>query len=271
VKALVHNRDLPRSFPERGVAPVRGDVRLPATLAPSMDGCDTVIQLVGVIAEKRGASFYQVHYLGTLNAVEAALQAGVKRYLHMSALGVRDDASRSSRYHSTKLMAERYVMVSGLDYTILRPSVIFGPRDAFINMLARMIKFLPVVPVIGPGNGRLQPIWVDDVAACFTRALSKPSSVGKIYELGGPSQYTFNELIDTVANSMGKKRSKVHIPLPLVRPIAAAMEFALPKPPLTRDQIKMLQQDNVCDNTPMINELGVRPAPLEEIMPGYLK
>jgi uncharacterized protein YbjT (DUF2867 family) len=246
---------------------VRGSVLNPATLASTMEECDAAIHLVGIIAEKRKASFYQVHYLGAVNTVEAALAAGVKRFLLMSALGVRADAA--SRYHRTKWMAEKYLMSAGLDYTIMRPSVIFGKGDAFINMIARMVRFSPFVPVIGPGHGRLQPIWQDDVSACFVRALSNQRTVGKVYELGGPTQYTFNELVEAVAKLLGKKGRLLHVPLSFARPTAALMEVFLPKPLLTRDQLTMLSEPNVCDIGPMTDELGVRPAALEDVFPRY--
>jgi NADH dehydrogenase len=232
-----------------------------------MEGCDAAIHLVGRIVEKRKASFYQVHYLGAVNVIEAARAAGVNRFLLMSALGVRSEAA--SLYHRTKWMAEKYLRSSDLDYTIMRPSVIFGADDAFINMLVRMTKFLPIVPVMGPGNGELQPIWREDVAACFVRALSTPEAVGKIYELGGPKQYTFNELLETVASLVGRKSRRLHVPLSLARPVAALMETILPNPPLTRDQLTMLEEPNVCDISLMVNELGVKPAALERVFSSY--
>lgn len=267
VRALVHRRQLPPSFPSRGVTLVRGNVLSQATLASTMENCDAAIHLVGIIVQKRKASFYQVHYLGAVNAIEAAAAAGVKRFLLMSALGVRPEAV--SLYHRTKWMAEQHLRSSALDYTIMRPSVIFGREDAFVNLLARMARSSPLVPVMGPGNGQLQPIWQEDVATCFVRALSEPGTVGKVYELGGPRQYTFNELSESVAKLVGRRTYRLHIPLSLARPVAALMELLLPKPPLTRDQLTMLAERNICDISPMVNELGVRPAALEDVFPTY--
>jgi NADH dehydrogenase len=166
-------------------------------------------------------------------------------------------------------MAEKHLRSSDLDYTIMRPSVIFGKEDAFINQLARMTRYSPLVPVVGPGNGRLQPIWQEDVTACFVRSLSEPGAIGKIYDLGGPKQYTFNELMETVARLLGVRRRLLHIPLSVARPAAAAMELLLPRPPLTRDQLTMLAEPNICDISTMSEELGVRPAALEDVFSSY--
>jgi uncharacterized protein YbjT (DUF2867 family) len=267
VRALAHRTHVPESSPRQGVTIVRGDVLNPATLASSMEECDAAIHLVGIIAERRRASFYQVHYLGAVNAVEAALASGIRRFLLMSALGVRPDAA--SRYHQTKWMAERYLASSGMDYTIMRPSVIFGKNGGLINLLARMVRLSPITPVPGPGRGKMQPIWQEDVSACFVRALAESRAVGKIYELGGPKQYTYNELLETLAKLLGRKSRRLHIPLSLLRPLATAMEVFVPKPPLTRDQLIMLAEPNVCDITPMVDELGVRPAALEDVFLTY--
>jgi len=267
VRALVHRGQLPRSFPDSGVTVVRGNVLDPAALESSMEECDAAIHLVGIIVEKRKASFYQIHYLGAVNAVEAARAAGVRRFLLMSALGAKSDAA--TPYFRTKWMAEEYLRTGGMDYTIMRPSIIFGKDDSLVNLLARMARYLPFVPVMGPGNGRLQPVWLEDVATCFVRALEKQEAVGKAYDLGGPKQYTFNELLDAVAGLVGKKSRRVHIPLSVARPAAAAMELLLPKPPITRDQITMLEQSNICDISSMTDELGVEPSALEDAFPDY--
>jgi NADH dehydrogenase len=267
VRALVHRGRLPRSFLSKGVTVVRGSVLDPATLESTMEECDAAIHLVGIIVEKRKASFYQIHYLGAVNAVEAARAAGVKRFLLMSALGAKSDAA--TPYFRTKWMAEEYLRSGDMDYTIMRPSIIFGKDDSFVNLLVRMTRYLPFVPVMGPGDGRLQPVWLEDVAACFVRALEKRESGGKTYDLGGPRQYTFNELLDAVAGLIGKKGRRVHVPLSVARPAAAVMELLLPKPPITRDQITMLEQSNICDISPMVNELGVEPSALEEAFLEY--
>ncbi len=245
-----------------------GDILDPGSLAHAAAGCDAVIHLVGIIFERRGASFEQVHVEGTRNVLAAAKQAGAGRFVHMSALGTRSGAA--SAYHRTKWDAEEDVRASGLEYTIFRPSTIYGPGGEFIDMLARQVRMLPVVPVIGNGRYRMQPISVFDVAACFADCLSKAAAVNRVYEIGGPEAISYNELIDAICRVMGKRRLKAHIPVALVKPVAWLSELIMPKPLLTMDQLKMLLGDNVCDITAMREELGVEPARLAEALPAAL-
>jgi NADH dehydrogenase len=181
------------------------------------------------------------------NVVDAARGGGVRRHLQMSALGTRPDAT--SLYHRTKYRGEEHVRGSGLDWTIFRPSIISGPRDAFVNMLAGYIRTYPAVPVIGDGRYRLQPISADDVARCFAMALDMPETIGQTYELCGPDRFTYNELLDTIGRVLGKSRV-VKLPNPLcvmklVVPLLQGFSFF----PITMDQIAMLVEENICDGS----------------------
>jgi NADH dehydrogenase len=181
----------------------------------------------------------------TANMLAAATQAGVNRYLQMSALGTRPDAV--SGYHATKFRAEELVRSSGLDWTILRPSLIYGPKDAFINMLAAQLRLAPVMPVIGNGRYRLQPIHADDVARCFALSLEIPATIGGCFNLGGNDRLTFDDLVDTVAAAMGKSAPlKLHVPLGLMKLIVPVMQ-QVPQFPITMDQVQMLIEENICD------------------------
>jgi NADH dehydrogenase len=185
----------------------------------------------------------------------------VKRFVHMSALGTRPDAR--SRYHRTKWAAEEAVRASGLDWTIFRPSVIFGRGDELVTMLAGMIRRLPVVPVLGDGRYRLQPIAVEQVAEGFARALRNQRSVGKMYEVAGPADYPFVEILDRIGRALGRSRvRKVHAPLGPVR-VATALFQALPFFPLTRDQLVMLEEESVTDPTAFYGDFGIRPEPFD--------
>jgi NADH dehydrogenase len=186
----------------------------------------------------------------------------------MSALGTR--AGAGAAYHRTKWDAEEIVRASGLDYTIFRPSIIYGPGGEFINMLAKQIRLMPLVPVIGNGQYRMQPIAVDDVAAAFSASLATNAAMNKIYEIGGPEALSYNQMIDTICRVMGKRRVKAHVPVGLVRPVAWLSEKVMPKPMLTRDQLAMLLADNVCDITAMRDELGVDPVSFEDGLRGVL-
>jgi len=240
-----------------GAEVVEGDIQVSHSLASGAAGCDAVIHLVGIIFKGPEISFEQVHVEGTRNMLVAADAAGIKRFVHMSALGTR--AGAGAAYHRTKWDAEEIVRASGLDYTIFRPSIVYGAGGEFINMLMKQIRLMPVLPVIGNGRYRMQPISVDDVAACFSASLTNETTVNKVYEIGGPVAMTYNEMIDILCEAMSKRRVKAHVPVALVRPVAWFSEKVMPRPLLTRDQLSMLLSDNVCDITAMRDELGVEP------------
>jgi NADH dehydrogenase len=244
LRLLVHRRE---GQPEAGVETVSGDVTSREEYAAAVRGCDAVINLVGIIREfpGRGVSFERLHVEATRAMVEASREAGVERYVQMSALGTRPHAV--SRYHQTKFRAEEYVRASGLAWTIFRPSLIFGPGDAFVNMLAGYIRAYPAVPVVGDGTYRLQPIAAGDVARCFADALEKPQTVGQTYELCGPDRLSYNDMLDTIGRALGKDRvMKLHSPLGLMKlvvPLFQGLSFF----PLTMDQLTMLVEENICD------------------------
>lgn len=247
-----------------GIERVPGDVLLPKRLVPSIEGCSAVIHLVGIIRERpgRGVTFERHHVAATTNMVTATEAADVRRFLHMSALGTRSGAR--SRYHQTKWEAEQAVRASRLDWTIFRPSVIYGPGDGFVSMLARMIRWLPVVPVIGDGRYRLQPVAVEQVAEGFAQALRHPESKGQTYEVGGPRAYAFTEILDLIGAVLGKRKvRKVRQPLGLVRVLTWLLE-PLPFYPLTLDQLTMLQEDNVCDPAPFFKAFDLTPLEFSE-------
>src|SRR5262249_8690884 len=232
-----------RGFESIGRVP--GDVLEPEGLAEAVEGCAALIHLVGIIREHRtrGITFERLHPLATANMLGVAHEAGVKRYLHMSALGTRVDAP--ARYHRTKWEAEEVVRASALDWTIFRPSLIYGAGDAFFSMLARLVRRAPLVPVLGPGATRLQPVAVEHVAEGFVRALRTPLAVGQTYEVAGPEAYRFVELLDLVGAAIGRPRvRKVHVPLGLVSAATRAFGW-LPFFPVTRGQLVMLGGGNI--------------------------
>ncbi len=244
VRLLVHRKK--EDF-EPEVEQAEGDVTRPETLAVAVAGCDATINLVGIIREfpAKGITFEKLHVEAMKNVVEAAKGAGIRRHLQMSALGTRPDAT--SLYHLTKYRGEEHVRASGLEWTIFRPSIIFGHHDDFVNKLAGYIRTYPAVPVIGDGRYRLQPISADDVARCFAMALEMPETVGQTYELCGPDRLTYNELLDTIGHVLGKSRV-VKIPNPLgvmkvVVPLLQGFSFF----PITMDQVAMLVEENICD------------------------
>jgi uncharacterized protein YbjT (DUF2867 family) len=247
---------------QEAIERVEGDVLARETLGRGMAGCDTVIHLVGIIREQPAihATFERVHVQGTVNVLECAAATGVRRYLHMSALGTRADAR--SRYHRTKWAAEEAVRSSPIPWTIFRPSIIYGRRDEFVNMLAWMIRRYPVTPVIGNGMQRLQPIPVEQVAVGFARAIALETTAKHIYPVGGPDAVTMLRLLDLIGAAVGRPRvRKIHVPLGFIRPLATVLQH-VPGFPLTSDQLLMLEEDNVCDPEPFVSTFGLPPVPL---------
>ena len=240
---------------------VEGDVlaRMEA-LEADIAGCDTVIHLVGIIRESRGSgvTFERLHVQATKNVVAAAGRVGVRRFLHMSALGTRPGAR--SRYHQTKWAAEDVVRASGLVWTIFRPSVIYGVGDGFISLLARLVR-LPVVPVIGDGHQRLQPVPVEHVAAGFARAVSLESSVKQAYVVAGRDVVTMRALLDMIGAALHRPVRTVRVPMRVMRPMARVLHRA-PSFPVTPDQLLMLEEDNTGNGEPFYETFGLPPEPL---------
>ena len=241
---------------------VPGDVLQPDGLAASVEGCSALVHLVGIIREQRGrgVTFDRLHTQATRNVLALARAAGIKRFAQMSALGARPGAR--ARYHQTKWEAEEAVRASDLEWTILRPSIIFGRGDAFMSVLGRAVKRLPVMPVLGDGRYRLQPIPVEQVAEGFARALRTPESVRQTYEVAGPAPYAFVDLLDEVGRALGRARvRKLHVPLAPVRALTRALDW-LPFYPLTTDQLNLLEEESVTDPSRFFAELGLAPEPL---------
>ena len=226
----------------------------------AMPAAQCVVHLVGIIIARGSNTFEHVHVELTRRVVEAAQRAGIQRYLHMSALGTRPDGR--SRYHQTKWAAEEIVRQSGLAWTIFRPSIIYGPADQSINTLAKIVRRLPVVPVLGNGQGKVQPIAVETAAQAFVRAARNDCSVGKTYDLCGPTVLTWNELTDLLQGLIGVRKPQLHLPLPFARMLAAVFEKVLPQPPFTRDQLLMIGEDNVGDLRPAERDLLLEQEPL---------
>ena len=224
-----------------------GDITDGASLVGALDGCDAVIHLVGIIREfpARGITFKNMHVTATENILEACDEQGVRRFLHMSSNGTRENGSTA--YHRTKWQAEQMVRDSGLDWTIFRPSLIFGQGSEFVKMLSELIRRIPVVPVIGDGQYRMQPVSVVQVAESFARALGMPESIGAIYHQGGGESYTYDEILDLTARAMGREQAtKVHQPLFMIKPMIKMLQ-GFEQFPITEDQLKMLIEGNICD------------------------
>ena len=274
IQALRHEGHSVRCLVRRGseadlhgfeaIERVEGDILdPPTTLEASVSGCDTVIHLVGIIREHRTRriTFERLHHLGTLNVLDAAARAGTRRFLHMSALGTR--AGARSRYHQTKWAAEEAVRASGLAWTIFRPSVIYGPGDGLVSMLAGMVRRFHVVPVIGDGRQRLQPVAVEHVAAGFARAVTLEASVKQTYTVAGPDAVSMVDLLHLIGAAMHRRVRVARFPLGVMRPMAQLLHHA-PSFPVSPDQLLMLEEDNTGDPSAFYAAFGVTPTPLAQ-------
>ncbi|MCC7353363.1 MAG: complex I NDUFA9 subunit family protein [Anaerolineae bacterium] len=247
VRAFVRSRQ--RTEKEgrlRGIATewVEGDVTRPETLRPAMQGATVVIHTVAIAIEKGGRTYEGINYQGTVNVVDAARSAGVRRFINLSQLGA--DARLPYRFLSSKGKAQEYVATSGLAWTAFRPSVVWGPEDEFANTFARLVRLTPIIfPIVGDGQVRFQPVWVEDVATCIVKALDDPQTIGKDYELGGPEVLTLEQIERRTLEALGARRSLLHFPMPLIRIAVTLMEALLPAPPVTSSLLELLAVSNV--------------------------
>lgn len=254
------------------VETVIGDTRSPSTLSGAADGCDAIINLVGIIREfpARNITFRQLHTDSTAHLLETAKQSNIRRFIQMSANGTRENAQTT--YHKTKWEAEKLLHQSALDWTIFRPSLIYGPQDQFVNMLAKLIKNLPLVPVMGDGNYRLQPVFVKDIARTFVDALGHPDCYGKTYHCCGSEVLTYNQLLDEISAALGKstKVRKLHHPLSLMKPIVHLMQN-ISLFPITSDQLTMLLEENICADTgTWRDDFSLEPSEFSSTVRSYL-
>jgi len=254
------------------IVPVQANVRYPASLAAACVGASAVINLVGVLVGSGAQSFDAVHVFGAGAVAEAARDAGAERLIHVSAIG----ASRESRsaYGRSKAEGEERARAAFPAATIVRPSIVFGPEDDFFNRFAAMARFSPVLPLIGGGHTRFQPVYVVDVAEGVARMLERPGAAAMTYELGGPEVRTFRELLELVLAITERRRLLLPVPWPIAKMQAAVLGL-LPKPLLTLDQVEMLRHDNVVserakEEKRTLEGLGVAPQPAGAIVPGYL-
>jgi uncharacterized protein YbjT (DUF2867 family) len=237
---------------------VAGDIVEGTGLDQGMQGCDAVIHLVGIIVEKGTNTFERVHHLGTRNVVEAAKRTGIKRFVHMSALGVR--ANGVAPYQTTKWKGEEEVRQSGITFCILRPSLIFGEGDGFVTQMMATMRSAPLLrPVPGDGTPKFRPIAVEDVTACFARSLTYEAATNQTVELGGADELTLNEVLEEIARCAGVRKPAVHIPMPLMMAGATVAQKLLKNPPVTVDQLRMLREGSTCDIGPMKRIFGVNP------------
>jgi NADH dehydrogenase len=250
------------------IALINGNINKPDSLKHALAGAYGVVNLVGVLFESGKQNFSAIHAIAAEKLAIAAREASVSRFVHISALGVEHEFG--SAYARSKLIGERAVLEAFPNATILRPSVIFGAEDNFFNQFAKMAVYSPALPLIGGGKTLFQPVYVGDVARAVAACFEQPEACGEIYELGGRKTYSFKEILQYILKTTGRKRFLNPLPFWLASIIATFAEF-LPKPPLTRDQVKLLKFDNIVSaSAKNLSSLGIVPKSVEEIVPKYL-
>lgn len=266
VRALTRDREGATGLRQLGADVVGGDITKEASLAGVVEGCDAAVHIVGIIREQPPvATFEGIHIRGTMNVLEAARKAKVGKFVHMSALGAKQEGTA---YHRTKFEAEEIVRRSGIPYTIFRPPIIVGPGAGFISVLTRVLRYLPMTPVIGDGQYRLQPVDVEDVASAFAQAVEREDLKSETFEIGGPHKLTYNRILEIAAEEFGLRRSKVHVPVGLVRPLVDLVSnWRLPTP-INSDELRMLLEENVVLNDANVlrEVFGIDPTPFRAVL-----
>ncbi|BCJ92068.1 3-beta-hydroxy-Delta(5)-steroid dehydrogenase [Terrihabitans soli] len=254
------------------IVSVQANVRNTPSVEAAVEGADAVINLVAIAYESGRQTFHDVHVGGAARVAEAAKAAGVKTLVQMSALGI--SAESKSVYARTKVEGEAAVLKAFPDAVILRPSVIFGPEDRFLNRFAALARLSPVLPLIGGGATKFQPIFVGDVADAVAAVLGGRAKAGGTYELGGPDVQSFREIMEYILEVTGRKRLLVPLPFPIAALQAQFLQL-LPKPLLTADQVELLKGDSVVSQTAakngfVLENLGVRSTAMDTVVPSYL-
>jgi uncharacterized protein YbjT (DUF2867 family) len=263
VRALVRDRSRASRLTAWGAELVEGDVADPVALGAAAAGVDAVVHLVAIIKGSR-ADFERVMAKGTRQLVAAAEGAGARRVVLASALGLNEHSKDAVPYFAAKWEMERAVTASSVEHVILRPSFVFAKNGGVLPTFVRLARFAPLTPIVGTGTQRLQPIWVEDLAEYFARAVEEPGAAGRTFDVGGPDAVTWNEFWERLKLVLGVRRPSIHLPVGVMR-LQALLTERLPGAPVTRDQLTMLELgDNVVSNTDAVDTFRLPLVPLDE-------
>jgi NADH dehydrogenase len=263
LRVLVRRPERASQLAGWGAELVTGDVTDPASMRAALDGCTHVVHLVAII-KGRPQDFQRVMTQATKDLVGAAKDAGVERFVLMSALGTSETTKDVVPYFNAKWAMERELVGSGLEYTIFRPSFVFGRDGGVLPTFVKQVRYSPVVTVIGSGLQKIQPIWGEDVAEYFARGIDLPQAANRIFEIGGPDVVTWDGLYTTIAKVLGKRRRIVHVPASVARTGAQVVQL-VPGAPVTPDQIAMIEAgDNIATNTDAVDTFQFPLVALEE-------
>jgi len=264
VRCLVRDARKASKLAAWGCELAEGDLTDAASLGRAVAGADTVVHLVA-IRQGREEQFRMTMVDGTRDLLAAAKEAGVRRFVHMSALGTSEAAKDLVPYYRAKWESEELVRAGGIPHVIFRPSFVFGPDGGILPTFVKLARFAPVTPIIGSGRQRIQPIWADDVAKYFADGVQREDVIGRLFELGGPDAVTWNEFWSRLKRVRGMRRPSVHVPVGFMRVNALVTERLPGNIPLTRDLLKMLEHvDNVVSNDDAVRMFELPLVPLEE-------
>jgi NADH dehydrogenase len=263
VRALVRNPARATRLTAWGVELAAGDVTDQASLRAACEGVDAIVHLVAII-RGRPADFERVMAEGTRNVVAAAQEAGVRRFVLASALGLDERSKDAVPYYAAKWEMERAVGESGLEHVIFRPSFVFGRDGGVLPTFVRLARYAPVTPIVGSGSRRLQPIWVEDLAEYYALAITEQAATNRTFELGGPEALSWNEFWERLKRVLGVRRPSVHVPVGAMR-LQATVTERLPGAPVTRDQLTMLELgDNVVTDPSAVETFKLPLVPLDD-------
>ena len=264
VRALARSRKSGSNAAALGAAVVEGDMTDAASLRIAVQGVDAIVHLVA-IRQGKPEQFQRIMVGGTRDLLAAAKEVGVARFVKMSALGVTEETKDLVPYYGAKWEEEQLVAGSGLPYVMFRPSFIFGPEGGILPTFRKLAKIAPVTPVMGSGRQRIQPIWIDDLAAYFVQSLTKAEATNRTFELGGPDTVTWNEFWGRLKRALDLRRPSIHMPMSFMRANALITERLPGNIPLTRDLLKMLEAgDNVVSNDHAVETFRIPLVPLDE-------
>ena len=264
VKAVVRHPGQAAVINGLGVEPVFADIRDVAELETAFDGATSLVHLAAILRERRGATLASVNETGAANVYEAAARSGIGRAVHVSVVGAAENSP--APYLASRWRGEQSALKSEIDPSILRLSALFGEGDEFTNALAAFVRLGPPMVVAGNGEARFQPLSADDAAEAIVRAVANPDESpvenGQIVELGGPHTMTYNEITDAVAEAMGRRLIKIHVPISMLSPAVKLMNLVLPTPPVTTSQLQMLRLNNIPRGRPFEDVFGFAPVPM---------
>ncbi|MCE5194180.1 MAG: NAD(P)H-binding protein [Nitrospiraceae bacterium] len=268
LRCLVRSEKAQNSFKQKGIEVVVGDITMPETIRNALNGIDLVIHLVGIIHETDSSTFRKIHVYGTENLISESKNSGVKHFFYQSAIGA--DIDSWSGYLRTKAETEEIVKASGIRFTILRPSILIGPWDGFTRKIINIIKKSPIIPIPGSGKSKFQPLYINDWVKCALKIIDSPEAYSGTFEIGGPQHLTYDEILNNLLIALNVKKPVFHVPMGLMKLGAFFAEKILSVPPVTIEQLGLLEKDNLCPIDSVEKSFGFKPLKYEDALKTFI-